>query len=77
MCNLPTNLFTILEPRDQEIGKFYVVQERRETDFEAPKLWKGSSGWPPLQFMFNTYTYYNPIKLYNVLINERRMIINN
>ena len=40
----PTNSFTILEPEDQEIGEFYVVQERRATDFEAPKLRKGSSG---------------------------------
>ena len=40
----PTNPFIILEPRDQEIGEFYVVEERRATDFEAPKLWKGSSG---------------------------------
>ena len=30
--------------QDQEIGEFYVVQERRTTDFEAPKMWKGSSG---------------------------------
>ena len=41
---LPTNTFTVLEPQDQEIGECYVVQERRVTDFEAPKLWKGSSG---------------------------------
>ena len=34
----------ILEPRDQEIDEFYVVQERRATDFEAPRLGKGSSG---------------------------------
>ena len=34
----PTNPFTILEPRDQEISKFYVVRERRATDFETPKL---------------------------------------
>ena len=34
----PTNIFPILEPQDQEIGEFYVVQERRATDFEAPKL---------------------------------------
>ena len=39
-----TNTFTISEPRNQEIGEFYVVQERRATDFEAPKLWKVSSG---------------------------------
>ena len=49
----PTNLFTILGPHDQEIGEYYVVQERRATDFEAPKLWKGRSGiynplFPPI-----------------------------
>ena len=43
-CERPTNPFTILETQDQEIGAFYEVQERRERDFEAPKLWKGSSG---------------------------------
>ena len=41
--NSPTNLFTTLEPRDQEIGEFYEVEERRATDFEVPKLLKGSS----------------------------------
>ena len=40
----PTNPFTVLEPRDQEIDKFYLVQERRATDLEAPKLGKSSSG---------------------------------
>ena len=39
MSSHSTGPFTILEPRDQGIGEFYVVQERRETDFEAPKLW--------------------------------------
>ena len=29
MFALPTSPFTILEPQDQEIGKFYAVQERR------------------------------------------------
>ena len=29
--------FTIKGPQDQEIGDFYVVQERRATDFKAPK----------------------------------------
>ena len=33
------------EPQNQEIGKFYVLQERRVTDFKARKLWKGRSGW--------------------------------
>ena len=44
----PTNPFTILEPQDQEIGEFYVVQERHMTDFKAPKLWMGSSGVQPI-----------------------------
>ena len=35
-----TGPFTI-----QEIIEFCVVQERRATDFEAPKLWKGRSGY--------------------------------
>ena len=34
----PTGPFTILEPKDQEIAKFYAAKERRATDFEAPKL---------------------------------------
>ena len=42
--SFPTNPFPILAPRDQEIGELYVVQDRRATDFEATKLWKGSSG---------------------------------
>ena len=40
----PTNPFTILEPRDQEMDEFYLVEGRRATDFEAPKLGKNSSG---------------------------------
>ena len=40
----PTNTSTISELQDQEISEFYAVQERRATDFEAPKLGKGSSG---------------------------------
>ena len=40
----PTDPFTILEPRDEEIVEFYAEQKRRATDFEAPKLWKGLSG---------------------------------
>ena len=40
----PTNFFTILELLDRGIGEFYLVQEGRNTDFEAPKLRKGSSG---------------------------------
>ena len=35
----PAGPFTILEPRDQEIGEFHVVvQESRATDFEASEL---------------------------------------
>ena len=37
-CCYPTGPFTISEPRDQETGGLYVVQERCATDFEAPKL---------------------------------------
>ena len=36
-----TRPITIKEHQDQEIRQLYVVQERRATDFEAPKLWKG------------------------------------
>ena len=32
-----TNPFRIIEPQDQEIGKLYFIQERRE-DFEDQKL---------------------------------------
>ena len=34
----PPGPFTILEPQDQEIGEFAVVQERRAADFEDLKL---------------------------------------
>ena len=36
--NVPTEHFTISEPQYQEIGEFYVVQNRRRTDYEARKL---------------------------------------
>ena len=36
--------YTILKYRDQEIGEFYVVQEGRAADWEAPKLRKCRSG---------------------------------
>ena len=32
-----------LEPQNQETSEFYRLQERRATDFEALKLWKGRS----------------------------------
>ena len=38
------NFFTILEPRNQEIGQFHFVREPRAMDFEVPKLRKGRSG---------------------------------
>ena len=41
---IPTGPFTNFEPQDQEIGEFYVIQERRTTNFEAQKLWKGRLG---------------------------------
>ena len=34
----PTDPFAILEPQDQAIGVFCVLQKRRATDFEALKL---------------------------------------
>ena len=34
----PTSPFPILEPPNPWIDKFYLVQERRKTGFEAPKL---------------------------------------
>ena len=43
----PTSPFTILEPQNPWIDEFYVVQERRTTDFKALKLRKGSSGNRP------------------------------
>ena len=30
--------FTCLELQDQEIGEFYIIQERCMTDFDDPKL---------------------------------------
>ena len=35
---LPNGPFTILQPRDQEIGEFCEVQDSRTTDVKAPKL---------------------------------------
>ena len=40
---LPTSPFTVLELQNPWIDEFYVVQERRATDFKVPKSWKGSS----------------------------------
>ena len=34
----PTSPFTILDPQDQEIDEFYVVEESRTADFEVSKL---------------------------------------
>ena len=34
----PTDPFTTSEACNQEIGEFYVAQERRTTDFKASKL---------------------------------------
>ena len=42
--NHPADPFTILDPRDQEIDEFNVVQKRRTMDSDAPMLWKGLSG---------------------------------
>ena len=43
----PTNPYTILEPRDQEIGEFYEVHECCVSDFPAQEMWEGSSGTGP------------------------------
>ena len=40
ISDFPTGPFKISEPRDKEIGKFYVVQKRCLTDIEALKLLK-------------------------------------
>ena len=44
VCRYPIDPFTISKPRDQEIGEFYVVQDRRAPVFDAAKLRKGQSG---------------------------------
>ena len=36
--NIPTDPFTMFEPRHQEMCDLYVAQKRRATDFEALKL---------------------------------------
>ena len=36
-----TDPFTISEPRDPEVGHFYVVRKRQSADFKALKLFKG------------------------------------
>ena len=38
-------LSQIWEPRNHEISEFSEAHERRTTFFEAPKLWKGRSGY--------------------------------
>ena len=55
----PTSPFTILKPQNLWIGQIYVVQERRSTDFKAPKLWKGSSQWS-----VGRYLHFNSLSLF-------------
>ena len=44
--HFPTEPFTILEPQETSIDKFYDVWKRRAgTGFGAPKLWKSQSGY--------------------------------
>ena len=38
-----TGPYTNFWPQNQEIDEFYIVQERRVTYFEAPRLRKGRS----------------------------------
>ena len=47
--------FTISEPQDQEIGEFYVFQERHAPDFEVPELWKGLSETDCETLLVNNY----------------------
>ena len=35
---IPTDLFTILEPQEEDIGDIYGVRKRLDTDLEAPTL---------------------------------------
>ena len=37
-CSIPTGPFKILGLQDLEIVEAYLAQERRTSDFEAPKL---------------------------------------
>ena len=48
--DISTDPFKILEPRNQEIGEFYDVQEHRPTDFEAPILRNDRSGYVFVQY---------------------------
>ena len=54
----PTDPFTILKSHDQEIAEFCVVQERRKTYFEAPKLGKGRSGFAGWQLDSNSACFH-------------------
>ena len=42
--SLPTSRLTIMELQNPWIDEFYVVQELRATDFEAPKIVRGHLG---------------------------------
>ena len=73
-ANTPTNLFTISELQDQKIVEFYVVQKRRATDFEASKLWKGSSGTDPhpqINMLFDSST-----GLLSEILKKKRKTVN-
>lgn len=43
-ASYPTVPVKILSLRDQEIGLFHIIQERRASDIAASKLWNGRSG---------------------------------
>ena len=43
-ADFPTDPFTILEPQNKGMGTFYVINERCQTDFEAPELLNGQLG---------------------------------
>ena len=48
----PTDQFTILEPQNPSNREFYVVWERRSTDYKALKFWMGRSGTLGLAIFF-------------------------
>ena len=55
----PTNPLTIFELQDQDIGEFYQAQARRATDFEAPILWKSSSGTSKSLPKFSGFVFFS------------------
>ena len=72
--NFPTSPFAILEPQNMWIHEFHVVQERRATNFKAPKLWKGSSGYDWFTFFSLSHSFSFCSELVAFAIFERQLI---